>query len=153
MKFLLLCVCLAASGLLRATSVQPMPLDGMVRMSDHVVVAAVVRVDMIDRRGRQVADPEARTGPGLHNTIRLHLSVREVLYSRKPSLPATMVVPLWSAWHYSLGSIREAALGTEGIFLLKGEDALPAYPANFQRALDERDEIERLLLSRTTEQN
>lgn len=148
MKFLLLCVCLMASGLVHATSVELLPLDGILRKSDHVVLATVVKVDMVGRRGRQVTDPKARTGPGLHNTIRLHLAVQDVLYTRNPDLPATLVVPLWSAWHYTLGSISDPALGTEGIFLLKGGDVLPAYPSYFQRALDEREEIERLLLDR-----
>lgn len=136
---------LCMAGLANATSVAPMPLEQMVREADHVVVATVSKVDMVDGRGRQVTDPEARTGPGLDNEIRLHLAVSEVLHTRTNPLPDTLVVPLWSMWHYTLASITESAGGTSGIFLLKGDDFQPAYPADFQRSLDERAEIERLL--------
>ena len=139
--FALLCI----AGLANATSVVPMPLEQMVREADHVVVATVSKVDMVDGWGRPITDPEARTGPGLDNQIRLHLAVSEVLYTRNGRLPDTLVVPLWTAWHYTLGSITEAAGGTSGIFLLKGDDFQPAYPADFQRSLEERAEIERLL--------
>lgn len=145
MRFLLSCALLACIGLAQATSVEHLSLDELVRKADHVVLATVVEVDMVDRRGRQVTDPEARTGPGRGNTIRLHLAVRDVLYSRELDVPATLVVPLWSAWHYTLGSITESAQGTQGIFLLEGERFLPAYPADFQRALEEREEILRIL--------
>ena len=145
MRSLVLSALLCAAGLANATSVAPMPLEQMVREADHVVVATVSKVDMVDGRGRPVADPEARTGPGLDNEIRLHLAVSEVLHTGSSRLPGTLVVPLWTAWHYMLGSITEAAGGTSGIFLLKGDDFQPAYPADFQRSLDERAEIERLL--------
>lgn len=136
---------LGMAGLANATSVAPMPLDQMVREADHVVVATVSKVDMIDGQGRPVADPEARTGPGLDNEIRLHLAVDEVLYTGDGQLPDTLVVPLWTMWHYTLQSIAEATAGTSGVFLLKGGDFQPAYPAGFQRSLDERAEIESLL--------
>jgi hypothetical protein len=148
MRSLVLSALLCAAGLANATSVAPMPLEQMVREADHVVVATVSKVDMVDGRGRPVADPEARTGPGLDNEIRLHLAVSEVLYTQDDRLPDTLVVPLWTAWHYTLESITEAAGGTSGIFLLKGDDFQPAYPADFQRSLDERAEIERLLQSK-----
>jgi hypothetical protein len=142
---LALLVLLFAIAPARATSVPPMPLEQMVREADHVVVARVSKVDMVDGRGRPVTDPEARTGPGLDNEIRLHLVVDEVLYTRNGQLPDTLVVPLWPMWHYTLESITEAASDTSGIFLLKGDGFEPAYPADFQRAADERAEIERLL--------
>ena len=145
MRSLVLSALLCVAGLANSTSVAPMPLEQMVRKADHVVVATVSKVDMIDRRGRLVADPEARTGPGLDNQIRLHLAVSEVLHTRSSRLPDILVVPLWTMWHYTLESITEAAGVTSGIFLLKGDDFQPAYPTGFQRSLDERAEIERLL--------
>lgn len=150
MRLLLLSGLLCMAGLVSATSVAPMPLARMVQEADHVVLAKVTSVDMVDGRGRPVADPEARTGPGLDNEIRLHLAVSEVLYTRSDRLPDALVVPLWTMWHYTLASITEAAAGTDGIFLLKGDDIgagrfQPAYPAGFQRSPDERAGIERLL--------
>jgi hypothetical protein len=71
--------------------------------------------------------------------------IDEVLYTRHDQLPDTLIVPLWTMWHYTLESITEAAGDTSGIFLLKGDGFEPAYPADFQRAADERAQIERLL--------
>lgn len=132
-------------GVAGATSVVPKPLAEMVRESDHVLVATVVQVDMLNRWGWQVADPGARTGPGSGNRIRLHLKIDEVLRSDAVAAPATLTVPLWQMWHYSLGSIRQQVVGTRGIFLLKGKDFQPTYHADFQRGLDERANVERLL--------
>ena len=110
-----------------------------------MVVATVTNVDMVDGWGRPVLDRDARTGPGLENEIRLHLAISEVLQTDNDRLPRTLVVPLWKAWHYSLGDIKDQATGSSGIFLLKGNDFRPAYPADFQRSLEDRAEIERLL--------
>ena len=145
MRMFLLCGLLSVSGLASATSVIPMPLEQMTQEADHVVVARVAAVDMIDGRGSPVTDPEARTGPGEGNRIRLHLAVEEVLYTRQGPLPDAIVVPLWPMWHYTLGLITQSAAGSRSIFLLKGDDFQPAYPAEFQRPLDQRVEIERLL--------
>lgn len=135
------------SGLAMATSVPPKPLAEMVREADHVVVATVTVVDMVDGKGRPVLGRDARTGPGLDNQIRLHLAVSEVLRTDNVQLPKTLAVPLWTAWHYSLGTIKDQVTGSSGIFLLKGNDFQPVYPAGFQRPLEERNEIENLLLA------
>lgn len=127
-----------------ATSVMQKPLDELVMEADYVLVAAVTSVDMIDGRGRPVHDPEARTGPGLDNQMRLHLEVDEVIFDRAGSAPPTLIIPLWKMWHYQLGTIREQVMGHRAIFLLK-EDSQQVYPAFFQRSLDEREEIEALL--------
>lgn len=80
-----------ASGLAMATSVPPKPLAEMVAEADHVVVATVAVVDMVDGKGRPVLDRDARTGPGLDNQIRLHLAVSEVLRTDNVRLPKTLV--------------------------------------------------------------
>jgi hypothetical protein len=54
-------------------------------------------------------------------------------------------VPLWQAWHYILGTMQDDLTGATGIFLLKGGAYEPVYPAGFQRSLEERAEIVRLL--------
>lgn len=58
-----------------------------------------------------------------------------------------MTVPLWTAWHYELGTMQDQLMGGSGIFLLK-RDGAPVYPADFQRPLTERDEIQRILRAR-----
>lgn len=148
MRYVLALFALLFAGAAWATSVAPKPLEEMVRQADHVVVATIESVDMVDGRGKPIVDPRARTGPGLKNQMRFNLRVKELLFTRSPMLPPTLRVPLWAAWHYQLGSMQEQMTGSTGIFLLKGDDYQPVYPAYFQRALEEREEIERLLRSR-----
>ncbi|WP_141455128.1 hypothetical protein [Pseudoxanthomonas sp. z9] len=143
-RFLFLALlCLAAT--VSATSVVPKPLVEMVREADHVVVATITRVDMVDGKGRLLTDPESRTGPGSANQMRLHLDVQEVISTRLPPVSRKIQVPLWRMWHYQLGSMQGQLTGQRGIFLLTGRDYQPVYPADFQRSLDEREEIQRLL--------
>lgn len=149
MRKLLLLIALCIPLLASATSVAPKSLEAIVRDADHVIVATVVEVDMIDGKGRPVRDPRARTGPGLENRMRFRLSVEEVLFTREKKLPATLLVPLWQMWHYQLDHMQHQVTGSKGIFLLKGGDFQPAYHVQFQRDLDERAEIERLLRART----
>ena len=103
-----------------ATSIAPKPLEEMVRDADHVVVATVAAVGMVDGRGRALTDRSARTGPGLANRMSFELKVEEVLYTRAGSLPPRIRVPLWSMWHYELGTMQDQVVGSRGIFLLKG---------------------------------
>lgn len=131
-----------ASG---ATSVAPKALEDIVADSDHVVLARVVAVDMVNAFGMRIEDPDARSGPGSRNRIRFHLEVREVLFTACRREPRNIVVPLWSAWHYRLGQMRDQVTGSDGVFLLKGAGFEPAYPAGFQRSLDERSAIEPLV--------
>lgn len=76
-SIVLLMIALCAPGLTTATSVAPKPLEEMVQEANHVVVATVVRVDMVDHAGWAVLEPEANTGPGLRNRLRFHLAVEE----------------------------------------------------------------------------
>ncbi|MGN7918112.1 MULTISPECIES: hypothetical protein [Lysobacter] len=148
MKYVLALFALLLAGAACATSVPLKPLEEMVGEADHVVVATVESVDMVGGRGEPIIDPKARTGPGSKNRMRFNLRVEELLFTRSPVLPPALRVPLWSAWHYELGDIQEQVTGSTGIFLLKGDDYQPVYPADFQRPLDEREQIERLLQSR-----
>lgn len=144
-SIVLLLIALCGCGSSSATSVEPRTLEALVREADHIVVATVIRVDMVDQAGRPVRDRQANTGPGLQNRIRFHLAVGDVLFTRDKALPPRLVVNLWSMWHYALGTMQDDVTGSRGIFLLKGDDFQPVYPAFFQRGLDERAEIERLL--------
>jgi len=141
----LLCLGTVAPAL--ATSVAPKPLAEMVADADQIVRATVIDVEMVDGKGRPLTDPGSRTGPGLDNEIRLVLQVQEVLRPREGRVPATIRVPLWTMWHYTLGHIREATLGSESLFLLKGERHAPVYPVGFQRPLDERAQIQSLMVA------
>ncbi len=75
--------------------------------------------------------------------MRLHLKLEAAL-SGSAATPSAVVVPLWTAWHYELGTMQDQLTGSRGIFLLKS-DFTPDYRAGFQRDMDERREIEQLL--------
>ncbi len=128
-----------------ATSVLPKTLAELVKESDHIFIAYVVKVDMVNGNGKEVKEKSAMTGPGLDNQIRFHLDVKEVIYTKSKSPPKQVLVPLWQAWHYQLGEIRSLVTGSTSIFLLKGDDYTPVYPAYFQRALKEKNEIRSLV--------
>ena len=148
MKAIVLLVMMCLPGLAMATSVVPKPLAEMVREADQIVVAKIVSVDMVDGRGRPVHDREARTGPGLSNKMRFNLEVQEVLSDGKELPSRKLRVPLWSMWHYSLGTMQDDLTGVTGIFLLKGDTYEPVYPAGFQRPLEEKKEVVRLIGAR-----
>ena len=57
-------------------------LDEMAVGADHILIGRVTGVGMIDGAGKPVTDPEARTGPGLRNQIRLRITVDQVLVSK-----------------------------------------------------------------------
>jgi hypothetical protein len=116
-------------------------LEEMVRASDHIIVGRVVRVDMIDGRGRTVRDESAHTGVGLDNVIRLHVAVDEVLVSNAPLVPKRLKVPLDPAMIYGLGQVRAAHADAREPFLLllKGPAFKPILPGVFSRPLAERD--------------
>lgn len=145
MKTILLLLAMYLPSVALATSVVPKPLEEMVREADHVVVAKIVSVDLVDGRGRPLTDRDSGTGPGLPNQMRLNLEVQEVLFARTKPPSRMLRVPLWQMWHYSLGTMQDKLTGATGIFLLKGDVYEPVYPAGFQRALAERAEVVRLL--------
>lgn len=148
MKYVLATLALLFASSACATQVAEASLEEIVASSDYVVVANIERVDMIDGKGRPVTDPEARTGPGLDNQIRFHLRVKEALFARPGAVPPTVIVPLWTMWHYSLGIMQEQASKQDSIFLLNGERFEPAYPSGFARSMDEEARIRKLLKSR-----
>lgn len=111
-----------------ATSIAPKSLDELVEDAEHIVVATVIDVDMVDKDGASITDLEARTGPMLGNQLRLHLLVEDVVYARQGQVPTRIMVPLWTMWHMNLRGQRESSLGERGIFLLKGKNYEPVYP-------------------------
>lgn len=110
----------AAIGI--ATSVPEPPLEELVLDSDHILAGTVRLVDMVDRDGNQVTDPGAMTGPGRSNTIRLHVVVDSdgVILTNAPSVPKEVIIPLWTAWHYSLHDVKQAE-GSRGVSAERGD--------------------------------
>jgi hypothetical protein len=121
-------------------------LEEMAQQADHVLIGRVVGVDMVDGQGKPVADPKARTGPGLDNTIRLLIQVDQVLVSTASSVPDVLPVPLASHLHYTLGQIQEAHAGDKELrlVLLKGPDFVGIKPGLFLRPLGDKDAVLRL---------
>lgn len=129
-----------ASTPIRAT------LDQLASGADHILIGRVVGVDMVDSRCRVITDPEARTGPGLTNVIRLHISVDEVLVTSAKSVPKVLKVPLDPFLHYDLGQIQEAYPEPSGprLVLLEGSSFQPIIPGAFLRNVSEQKEALRI---------
>lgn len=129
-----------------ATQVEPKELKDLVAESDHILIGRVVKVDMIDRDGKELSNPEARTGPGLANTIRLHVLVQtnEVLKTNAKTVPEKLVISEWQMWHFTLDSFKGMA-GRTFIFLLKGDKYQWVYPAEYRQDLSKRSEVEKLI--------
>ncbi|EHR39360.1 MAG: hypothetical protein PHE38_15920 [Alishewanella agri] len=121
-------------------------LEEMAKQADHILVGRVVGVDMVNGQGRLITDPEARTGPGLDNTIRLRIQVDQVLVSSALKVPDLIPVSLSPHLHYTLGQIKEAHDGdTEArLVLLKGPEFVGIKPGVFFRPLTDKDLVLRL---------
>lgn len=121
-------------------------LQEMAEQADHILVGRVTGVDMVDKQGRQVTDRDARTGPGLENTIRLLITVDEVLVTNAPSVPMALPVPLATHLHYTLGQIQDAHANdtAKRLILLKGKDFVGILPGVFLRPLEDKSEALRL---------
>lgn len=134
-----------------ATSVMPLSLAELISSSDHVVIGKITKVDMVDAKGKQITNLEAKTGPGLHNTIRLNVTVQTngVLFTNAKQAPESLTIPIWSMWHYSLGQIKQAEEGQTRILLLKGTNFNFSYSTGCSRPLSDRPQIEDLIKSKT----
>jgi len=101
---------LVVLGLLPALALATLPLQAtleeLARGADHIFVGRIIGVDMVDRNGTQITDPEARTGPGMNTQIRLNIQIDEVVASKAKPVPARLWVPLDGAMHISLGQVR-----------------------------------------------
>jgi hypothetical protein len=110
--------------------------------ADHVLVGRVVAVDMRNSRGRPVRNEEARTGPGLKNTIRLEVEVLEVIESTEAIFPSSVWVPLDPFMHFSLGQIKAAHAEPSDATLvfLRGQQFEPIIAGRFFWHLNSREE-------------
>lgn len=109
--------------------------DELAAKTDHVFVAHVVEVDMIDGKGRKVTDDDAKTGPGSENVIRLKVKIDEILVTNMKESPKVLYIPLDSFMHYSLGQIKKAHADKNPKFLLllAGDEFTPPQAGVFQR--------------------
>lgn len=128
------------STMAMATFAQQASLERLASDCDHILAGHVIGVDMIDSEGKEIADPTARTGPGLKNTIRLIVKVDEVFFSRAKTVPEIIKVPLDSMMHFSLGQIREAHREPSEtmLLILQGGSFKPVVPGVFFRSLEEK---------------
>lgn len=116
-------------------------LEEMAGNADHILIGRVIGVDMINGKGKQVTNTRARTGPGSNNTIRLLITVDEVLVSNADHVPTILPVPLANHLHYSLGQIRDALKGDAPmeLVLLRGSDFSAIKPGVFLWSVSDKD--------------
>jgi hypothetical protein len=144
----ILIVLLAA--LIPATSFAGFPfeatLEEMAENADHILIGRVTGVEMIDGRGKPILDEKAMTGPGLKNTVRLLITVDEVLVTNATDVPRVLPVPLATHLHYSLGQIRAAHDGDKlvRLVLFQGGDYSGIKPGVFLRPLSDKEEALRI---------
>ena len=130
----------AASVPLEAT------LEELATGADHILTGRVIGVDMVDKDGKIVKDPDAMTGPGLKNVIRLHVRVGKVLVTNAARFPSLLKVPLDSHMHYRLGQVKseEDTQQKPMLPLLKGPAFEPIVAGVFARPLSDQAKALRL---------
>lgn len=121
-------------------------LEEMAKSADHILAGRVIGVDMVDAKGAQITDREARTGPGLTNTIRLKISIDEVFFTNARPVPKLLNVPLDPFLHYTLGQIQDAHRGDNSVrlLLLKGSDFSGIMAGVFFRPISDKTEAIRI---------
>ena len=132
-RHLLMVILLVSSRTVMSSTPLPATLEELACGADHIFTARVVEVDMVDKQGEIVAQPDAMTGPGLGNTIRLKLEVVKMHDSDRKETPASVRVPLDNFMHYSLSSVREAHADRteEYLVFLQGYNYLPVIEGRF----------------------
>jgi hypothetical protein len=126
-----------------ATPFREKPLKDLVAESDHILIATITRVDMVDNQGKGQSAPE------LASTIRLHLTVHKdgVLKTDDKNVPGKLVVSLCPLWDSSIGQLTKEQ-GNKYIFLFNRDihqSMCPVYPLGFFQELSKQREIEQLI--------
>ncbi len=118
-------------------------LEDLVHESDHILTGTLYKIDMINQYGIEITDPEARTGPGSGNYIRLHFNVDKVHFTNSSVIPSTVIVPLDPDLHYEIKHIREAEPtdGSPRLLLLRGENFNAPYVGVFQKPMEMMEQI------------
>lgn len=141
MKHILLFIFSLLPAIVQAGVPYEATLEEMTENADHILIGRVTGVDMINGKGKQVTNTRARTGPGSKNTIRLLITVDEVLVSNADHVPTILPVPLANHLHYSLGQIRDAHQGEAPmeLILLRGSDFSAIKPGVFLWSVSDKD--------------
>lgn len=139
----ILLLCLAHP--LFATKYAEISLPDLVKISEYILAGDVVNVRMVDKSGKEITDPEARTGPGLENTIYLDVMVdhKLILKSHFSKIPKEISIPLDPMRHMSLGDSQKYF--KEKSFFFLDKEFHPAHPGNFQLPIDEQKKLESII--------
>lgn len=105
-----------------------MNIEELACRTDHVLMARVVDVELINSKGH--VQKSGDTGPGLGHTIRLILEVDEVVESNAAEVPQRLKFPLDSFVHYSVEQVRRVHEddNAEYLVLLAGDRFQPLVP-------------------------
>ncbi len=139
-KYLVLILCLC-SNFVSASFPLEVSDKALIEKTDHVLIARVIGVDMIDGDGKQIYDLQAKTGPKSENQIRLIFAVDQVLETNSKSVPEKLFVPLDSFMHFTFGQIKEhyPEVSEQRLLLLSGKDFHPPVAGHFQRNLQDKE--------------
>lgn len=143
MKYLVASVLFFLSGIVCASLPIKVSEDELIKNTDHLIIGHVIGVEMIDSKGKEIDDLEARTGPGSTDTIRLIVEVESVVLTNEKKVPRVLKVPLDPFMHFSLGQIKSAHSGKQSSFLLllKGANFEPPFPGVFSKDLTEKEKF------------
>src|SRR5579859_2621467 len=143
MKPTLITIALLCPWLLAAAAPFPeRPLKDLVAESDHIVIATIASVDMVDNQGK----------PELASTIRLHLAVQQdgVLKTGDENVPDKLVLSLFPIWDSSIGRLAKEQ-GSKYIFLFNRDihqSMCPVYPLGFFQEVSKQKDSEKLIQER-----
>jgi hypothetical protein len=138
-------VLLTLATSLFATSYAPISLPDLIKSSEYIFAGNVVNVRMTDKNGKEVTDPEARTGPGLENTIYLDVVVDHslILKSHNSKIPKEISIPLDQMRHLPLGESQK--FFKEKTFFFLDKEFHPTHPGNFQAPLEDQKKLESII--------
>lgn len=143
MKLIIAIILTLISSYSRASFPLEITQKEMASQADHILTGKVVDVDMIDGEGKKITSRQEMTGPGLRNTIRLHVRVEKVLVTSAKDVPKMLIIPLDPFMHYSLGNVQsvESQNHETRLFLLKGENFQPIVAGRFEQPLSEQKQV------------
>lgn len=119
-------------------------MEEMAAQADHVIVATVTEVDMVDRGGRPRESGETSLTDG--SVIRLHVATQDATVLKgDAALPESLVLPLWRGWKNSLSRTKRNMEGKDFVFFLRGPELEPLYLGEFYLSADELDAVKQQL--------
>jgi hypothetical protein len=136
---------IAVAPTLLATTSAPMTLPELVKISEYILGGDVVNVRMTDQGGKEILELNARTGPGLENTLHLDVMVDQklILKSRSSQIPTEISIPLAPLQPMSLGQAQKYL--REKSFFLLDKTFQPAHPDGFQLPVTEQRKLESII--------